>query len=301
MLCYAGMPALTKKKILITGGSGLIGSALTSYLEHLGHDISILSRQPQLINKHRSFFWDPSNQNIDKNALVDQDIIINLAGTSIAEKFWTKKRKTEIIDSRVEPLQLLKKTLADNQLSPEKILSVSAIGYYGDRPNIELSEKSAPGDGFLANVCQLWESEATTIYKGVIILRLGIVLSEDGGYLMKMRRLMKRRLNVIFGNGKQLISWIHMDDVINAITHIIQQDKNKPIYNLTAPHPLAASELQAQIAKRIDLKPLTIKIPGWLIKKLIGDFSELFLQDQNVIPENLHKDGFVFTHPTFKM
>jgi uncharacterized protein (TIGR01777 family) len=284
------------QKVIIAGGSGLIGKALSKHLSEKGYEVSILSRNPKKILSYNAFYWNPEKMEMDEKAIQDQDIVINLAGESIAAKYWTRKRKKQLIDSRVKPIELLQNALAKTENKPEKIISASAIGYYGNRPGEKLDEYAPPGKGFMSEICKRWEKAADNLAEPVIKLRIGIVLTAKGGYLPQMQKILKKGFNVILGSGKQRVSWIHMKDLIAAIEFLLLNEETEGVYNLTTPNSVDTYEMQVQIAKTIGKTPIKFRIPSKPIKVLMGDFSELFLNDQNIYPERLLKTGFSFKY-----
>jgi uncharacterized protein (TIGR01777 family) len=284
------------KNILIAGGTGLIGKALSKTLTYNGYNVSLLSRNPDKINDYSVFAWNPTNGFIDHNALKDQDVIINLAGISIASKYWSKKRKQEIQSSRINALRLLKKALLETKRQPEKIISASAVGYYGDRPDIKLDETAGAGEGFLAETCVRWEEAADRLSENTIKIRIGVVLSNKGGYLTNLMYILGKGVNVIPGRGTQHIPWIHINDLVQGIKHITEHNAPQKVYNLCSPYPVDISTMQSAILRHLKKNSLKIKIPALLLKYSLGSFSELFLNNQNVVPANLLKEGFGFKY-----
>lgn len=287
-------------RVLLMGGSGLIGSALANFLTGKGFTVSILSRNPERIKNYRSFFWNPQKMEYDRNAFLNQDYIINLAGESIASKFWTKKRKQLLLASRIDSINLLSDAINKQLCLPKKIINASAIGFYGSRPNQVLTEDTGKGIGFLSDVCDKWERELEQIKYPVVKLRIGIVLSSKGGFLNQMLKILKTRFNIIFGNGTQSVSWIHIDDLVRAIYFVLLQEKDYPVYNCTSPESSDLLTFNKDIADNLGFRTLLIKVPGIILKALVGDFSELFLSDQNVYPTKLLSQGFTFSHSSLR-
>lgn len=287
--------AEASSSVLIMGGSGFIGTALASYLTSQGCSVSILSRSPEKIKEYSSFFWNPELGQVDYNAFLNQDYIINLCGTSIGAKYWTRKRKQEIIDSRIKPLQILDSSLKKIKQVPKKVLTASAIGIYGSAPGVQLDENSPEGKGFLANVCKQWEQEADVLTCPVVKMRIGVVLSDEGGFVEQMTKILRTRLNVIWGNGRQKVSWIHLYDLVRAI-YFLMNSETQPVYNLTSPCETSSRALNRLIARSNNFRPLSFKLPKHLVKALLGSFSELFFNDQNAKPEQLTKQGFSFRY-----
>lgn len=290
---------MKEKNVLIAGGSGLIGSALVSFLTQKGFEVSILSRS--LKSKTvKTYLWDTDKKEMDLNALKGQDYIVNLAGAGIADKFWTKKRKDEILKSRLNASQLIAEGLNLSGHRPKLIVQASAIGYYGNRPNEILTEQSDAGTGFLSSVCAQWE-KGTSNFSDLGIpnatLRIGVVLSNKGGYLKKMEKILRSRINICFGNGQQWVSWIHITDLLNMFLFLMESGKTG-IYNAVSPHLVRSLELQKQIAHQRGWNVLSLKMPEKLVKVLLGDFSEVFLSNQHVIPQKLQNESFEFAYPS---
>jgi uncharacterized protein (TIGR01777 family) len=289
------------KSVLIAGGSGYIGKHLAEYLNKSGYSVSILSRSKVNIAGVTSYFWNPEKEQIDYNSLKNQQIIINLAGAGIGEKLWTPSRKREIINSRIEPLELLFDQIIHLNNKPEKIISASAIGYYGNRPGEKLSEESLAGSGFLPQVCIQWEKAVQkfeVLPVPVCILRIGVVASKDAISFNRLKNSLELGINLTPGNGKQLISWIALHDLLSAIQFLIDNKELNGVFNLTNPNPLSMRDVQTELAELFKLKTININIPSFLIKAIIGSFSELMLNDQEVIPQRLLDLGFHFNYTT---
>lgn len=283
--------------VLIAGGSGLIGQALAHKLTELGFVVSILSRRKRTENTFKTYWWDPDKGEIESGAFINKQYIINLTGESIAAKYWTKKQKKRILNSRLNAIRTLSKSLGELNKQPLKFLSASAIGYYGSQAQSKFTELSSKGTGFLADVCDQWEKELTSINCPVTKLRIGMVLSEKGGYLAQLKKVLKMQVNVLFGKGDQYISWIHINDLVGAIVFILEAERNSPVYNLTSPNALQAHQLNKAILRQLNIKSLTIRVSEALIRNVLGSFSELFLSSQNVFPEKLLEEGFTFSKP----
>lgn len=286
-------------KILITGASGLIGSALTSALTAQGHTtVSAVRREPRRNDEVR---WDPKAGTIDAHAFDGVDAVIHLAGAGIGDKRWTDAYKKEILESRTLGTRLLAETMAALPVKPRVFLSGSAIGIYGARGDESLSETGSEGTGFLADVCRDWEAAAApAISAGIrtVFLRTGIVLSPKGGALKKQLPLFKLGLGGKFGNGKQWQSWISIDDEVNAIIHLLTSNLSGPV-NLTAPTPVTNSDFTKTLASIVS-RPALLPIPSFGPKLLLGGelADALLFTGQRVTPNALQSDGYVFAHPT---
>ena len=286
-------------KILITGASGLIGSALTTALTSQGHTtVSAVRREPRRNDEVR---WDPKAGTIDPAAFDGVDAVIHLAGAGIGDKRWTDDYKKEILESRTRSTRLLAETMAALPVKPSVFLSGSAIGIYGARGDESLSESGSQGSGFLADVCRDWEDAAAPASAAgirTVFLRTGIVLSPKGGALKKQLPLFKLGLGGKFGNGKQWQSWISIDDEVNAIIHLLTSQLSGPV-NLTAPTPVTNKEF-THILGKVLKRPAFQTIPSFGPKLLLGGelADALLFTGQRVIPTALQHDGFVFSHPT---
>lgn len=293
-----------KTKILIAGGSGLVGSRLAQYLPKDKFDINILSRRKRANHDNVFYYkWDTESQEIDAEAFKDVTVLINLAGAGIADKRWTVKRKKEIIDSRVESIQTLEKNLKLNKVKPQLYLGASATGIYGNQGDRILTEADAIGEGYLAEVTQKWEQanhELTKIIERVCLLRIGIVLSTKGGALKELLRTSAVGMYGYFGNGKAYYSWIHIDDICGIILKMIEDSSYKGIYNLTAPDPVTIKELLKASKKAKGGFGLLMPVPEFALGLALGEMSEMLTFSTRVSPKKLLKQGykFKFTEPT---
>ncbi|GAB3501659.1 epimerase [Emticicia fontis] len=262
--------------ILITGGTGLIGKQLTRLLLSKGHKVSLLSREKVNIPDVKVFLWDIKKGLIDDEAFKNIDYIIHLAGAGIADKRWTDKRKQEIIDSRVKPIQLLNKHLKDQKIKLKAFISASATGYYGgDTGEARLDESSPAGHDFLATCTKIWEEEGEkfTQAERIVSLRTGIVLSEKGGALPQLLQPIKLGIGSALGSGKQWMSWIHIDDMCQLYLQAIEDEKMHGAYNAVAPAPVRNEEI-VRIAADVLRKPLWApNVPAFILKLLFGEMA----------------------------
>ena len=281
-------------EIVIAGSSGFIGSRLVPFLREKGHQVSTLSRQP----KTGEHLWDPENKVLDSSILEGVDVVINLAGESILGR-WNKEKMERIKQSRLHSTQFLCDTLLKLKKPPALYINASAIGYYGDRGNEILTEASAPGKGFLAEVCQQWEGIAATLsQKGVrvVMTRFGLVLGEGGGALEKMEKPFKKGMGGTLGKGDQMMSWIALDDVLNAFQFIIEHEDMAGPVNFVAPHALSNVEFTKIFAHLLG-KPAPLPIPKFALSMIFGSGAEVFLSSTHVHPEALLRCGFTFQYP----
>ncbi len=285
-------------KILIAGGTGLIGKALTSLLLEHGHQVLHLSRTARPEARVPTYKWDIEKKFIDSQALLDIDYVINLAGAGIADKRWSAAQKKRIIDSRVQGNLLFKQYIQEGKLSPRKFISGAAIGIYGDRGSEVLTEESeVRNDGFLAESCLRWEESIRTLEATkvpVAYVRIGIVLSTEGGALEKMLLPAKLGLGSYFGDGTQMYSWIHIKDIARVFHWLIEQESAIGVYNGTAPHPVS-NKVLTQVLMKVKSGPgITAPVPTFALQMLLGEMKQVVLWGAHVLPARLSKSNFQF-------
>jgi len=285
-------------KILIAGGTGLIGNAITKLLLDKGHEVAFLSRKENLTEKIPRYRWSFEEDFIDPRALDGVAYLINLAGAPIADRPWTKQRRALIINSRVQGNKLIASHIRSKKLQLKKYISASAIGYYGDRGTEKLTEQSTSGDGFLAECCIAWE-EAINMIDALgtptTTIRVGIVLSNDGGALPKIMLTAKFGLGSYFGNGEQIYSWVHINDIAKLFVWALENDVVVGTYNGTAPGSVDNKTL---VKKIMDVKGgISLPVPAFLLKTAMGELSTALLNSSDVYPKNAMKDGFEFQFP----
>lgn len=287
--------------ILIGGGSGLIGTRLSEILSSDGHTILHLSRKENLQAQYPKHAWDLNKGTIDLDAVQQADYIINLAGAGIADRRWTNARKKLIIDSRTKSTLLIKQALEQTNHRPKAIIAASAIGYYGNRGSEWVDENSAPGQsGFLAESTQAWESAIhalESLGSRLVKIRIGIVLSTQGGALKPFLLQDTFRLGTYFGDGQQYYSWIHIDDLCKIFQYAIDQDDMVGTFNGVGPNPVKLYDLVKAIAEAQDKTVLMIPAPAFAIKLAMGKMSEIVLSSTRVSAEKVKNQGFEFTHP----
>lgn len=288
---------------MITGASGLIGKRLTELLLQKGHQVSHLGRKKSngLVP---SYVWDVKRGTIDTNALKGIDTIIHLAGAGIADKPWTKERKREILESRTQSTQLLHKTLQQNPNSVKAFISASAIGYYGfEASDKTFTENSEAGNDFLASVTRQWEEEVEklkTLSLRVAKIRIGIVLSTEGGALKPMLLPIKYFVGSPLGSGKQWMSWIHMDDLCAMFIHIAENEKLDGVYNATSPTAATNAEFTKAIAAVLKRPIWLPKVPEFVLTILLGEMASLITQGSKVASKKIQESGFVFQYATLE-
>ena len=285
--------------VLITGATGLVGQELVNLLLQNGYTIHYLSTSKSKLvsqNNYKGFFWNPKKSEIDTNALTGVEVIIHLAGASVAKK-WTTAYKEEIIESRVLSTQLLYQTLQKNSHQVKQIISASAVGIYPDSLTDIYHETDLDIDvSFLGNVVKQWENEVSQFEKLEIIvskIRIGIVLAKNGGALQEMAKPIKYGVGAAFGSGEQYQSWIHVQDLV-AIFQFVMENRLPGIYNGVAPYPVTNSELTKAIAKTLG-KPLFFpNIPKFVMKLILGEMHQILFSSQHVSCRKLLDENFQF-------
>lgn len=279
-------------KIVITGGSGLIGSALTELLVGRGHDVRTVSRSAD----RGDIVWDLDNGSIDAEGLEESDAIVHLAGESIAGR-WTAKKKQRILSSRVRSTALLADAVAHLDAPPTVFVSGSAIGYYGDTGGEPVDESGPAGDDFLADVTRQWERAAAPIANSsrLCFARTGIVLSPSGGALGPLVLATKFFVGGPLGSGRQIWSWISLQDEVRALAHMIDTEIEGPV-NLTAPNPVSQREVVTALGKVLR-RPTFMPAPKFAVTTVLGEMAEaLIFTSANVVPGKLSASGFEFEH-----
>lgn len=279
-------------RVLIAGGTGMIGTPLTALLRAQGHTVTLLSRSASGADSYR---WYPGVEPLDLDALPPVDVIINLAGASISKMPWTAKRKREILSSRIEATKTIVDALHRASRRPTRLLNASAVGFYGDRGDETLNEGSAPGTGFLAEVCVQWEEAALQTPTGVevALLRTGLVLGR-GGALKPLRLLTKLCVAGPLAGGKSWWPWISIEDEVAAIAHLVTSRVTGPV-NLVGPTPATSGTLMRALARLLH-RPYWLPAPRFAISLGLGEAGrELLLSSQKILPRALVNDGFTFS------
>ena len=283
--------------ILMTGGTGLIGTATSAALHAAGHTLTILTRRARPATDEATYV----------TALADcaepVDAVINLAGAGLADRRWSGAYKRQIVSSRVDLTRELVAWLGECEEFPTKLISASAIGYYGAAEEQTFTESGEPGAGFAAALCQSWESEAVRAAEcgaQVSLLRFGVVLAREGGALGKMTQSFRLGVESWLGSGEQWLSWIHLEDAVRVIQHVLDCEHPAGIYNTVAPEPARHREL-AHEAGRQSNTWLKLSVPAFAAKVMAGEMAEeLLLSGQRVLPAQLLEDGFQFHYPNLK-
>ncbi len=281
-------------RILVTGASGLVGTALTNVLRDTGHKVLGLVRRTGTFSG-TEVTWNPEKNTIEIEALEDLDGVVHLAGENIATGRWTPEKKRRILESRVMGTQLLCDALAHLNHPPKVLVSASAIGYYGDRGAEELTENSGPGTGFLAEVCQAWESAARVAETAgirVVRLRTGVVLSSNGGALARMLPPFQWGLGGVIGDGKAYMSWIVLEDLLQIIQSALTQDALCGPVNAVAPNPVTNREFTKALGGVLH-RPTLIPLPAFAVRMMFGEMGrEMLLASARVMPQRLTEAGF---------
>lgn len=280
-------------KVLISGASGLVGSALVRSLTETGHEVVPLVRHSGEVGIR----WDPSGGELDRVSLEGFDAVVHLAGESIAEGRWTQEKKARIRDSRIEGTDLLARSLSDLERPPRVLVCASAVGVYGDRGEELLDENAEPGTGFLAEVCRGWEAAADPARaKGirVVHLRFGVILSGEGGALAKMLTPFRLGLGGILGDGSQYMSWIAREDAVGIVVHAISEDALAGPVNAVSPNPVTNREF-TQTLGGVLRRPTIVPIPAFGARLVFGEMAdELLLSSARVRPARLVETGYAF-------
>ncbi|MFI5357331.1 MAG: TIGR01777 family oxidoreductase [Opitutales bacterium] len=292
------LPAGTGRpqRILLAGGSGLIGSMLGPFLQTQGHEVWRLVRRPP--RTPNEIFWHPATGELAARLLVDIDAVVNLAGANVAAGRWNVPRRAAIRDSRVQATRTLAGAFARMARPPPLWINASATGWYGDRGDEELTEGSGPGTGFLAGVCQDWERAAAEPWAGrTVILRFGVVLTPAGGALAKMLPAFRAGVAGRLGSGRQWLSWITPDDLLGAIQAVLRHPEWRGAFNVVAPAPVRNAEFTAALARRVR-RPAVLPVPAPALRLLFGAMAdETLLASSRVQPRRLLENGFRFRHP----
>ena len=279
-------------KILVTGGTGLVGRRLTALLTEKNHEVRILSRNPKNENE---FKWDFSKGFVDDKAIENIDYIIHLAGAGIADKRWTKERKEVIVNSRVATANLIFDKIKVQNIPLKGFISASGSNYYGARTTAKVfKELDAVGTDFLGQVCLKWEAAANQFKDlniPVTILRTGVVLSKTGGALEKMRTPIISPL----GSGNQYMAWIHIDDLCNLYIKAVEEDF-EGVYNTVSPEFHTSRTFSKTLAKAIKKPYLPIAVPGFLLKLVFGELAIILLHGSRLSSDKISKKGFIFKY-----
>ncbi len=294
--------------ILISGGTGLIGSALTRYLVEKGHQVIVLTRRrqpPSSAGAVRYAQWNPAEKTIEDWAIAEADHLIHLAGANVGEKRWTSRRKKEIRDSRVRSGELLCEVVARIPNRIRSVVSASAIGWYGPDATVPAAnaflETDPAFDDYLGETCRAWEASLLpmeALGKRLVVLRTGIVLSAEGGALAEFRKPLRFGLATIMSSGRQMVSWIHINDLVRLYDTVAFDESYAGVYNAVAPHPVSNKELVLTLARRLRGRAfIPVHVPGFVLKIVLGEMSIEVLKSCTVSSAKLGRAGFQFAYP----
>lgn len=292
--------------VIITGGTGLVGTALSKLLTSKGYSVIILCRNPSSRRSRSSLIsyagWNLKDQTINEEAIGRAKYIIHLAGAGVADKRWTSNRKEEIQESRIKGSDLIIKALTQIPNNVEAVVSASAIGYYPETTAVQSVETDPSDPGFLGETCRLWEEHiqpVTAMGKRLVILRSGIALSNEGGAFPQFKKPVSLGIGAVLGNGSQIISWIHLDDLCRLYLESMVNPRWAGVYNAVAPQPVTNRTLMTELGKRMKRNfYILMPVPNFVLRLLLGERSIEVLKSSNVSCDKIKKQGFQFVYPT---
>lgn len=288
-------------RVLVAGGTGAVGRQLCAYLADQNFEVSILSRRKNENSLYKTYLWDYKHSLIDNKALENCDYVVHLAGAGIADSRWTPQRKREILESRIKTTILIHKALSRMNHKVKAVVSASAVGYYGQiNSDKTFVENDPPGSDFVAEVCKKWEEENRKFEEiGIrsVQLRIGIVLMKKGGALEKMVQPFKYNLGAVLASGKQIIPWIHVEDLIRIIYQGIQLTQMQGPYNACSPYPVTNSTFSKLLAKTMKKTIWLPNIPAFALKIILGNRAVLLTKGSRVSAEKIIDTGFKFNQP----
>ncbi len=318
-------------RVLITGGTGMIGKRLSQMLAEKGYEVVVVSRQSSVGSRQSSDVssqssvvslqsnisyaqWNIEEGWLDKDSFAKADYIIHLAGAGIADKKWNRKRKQEIVESRTKSSGLIVTSLKTISNKVKAVISASAIGWYGcnlthpdkyrDSKGEGFKEDALAADDFLGDTCKQWEQSiepVTDLQKRLVILRTGIVFSNDGGAYEEFKKPVKKGMAAILGNGEQVISWIHIDDICRMYIHALENNQLQGVYNAVAPMPVKNKDFTLQLAKAIRGKYfISLHVPSFILRWMLGEMSIEVLKSTTVSAEKIRQTGFTFLYPSIQ-
>lgn len=287
--------------ILISGGTGLVGKAISKRLIAEGHEVRLLSRNPQSTSSIKSFYWNVEKNEIDEKAFDGIEHIVHLAGSGIADKRWTETRKKDIIDSRVNSMKLIESAVKKKNIILKSFVGASAIGIYGMTTSEKIfSETDKGNDDFLSQTCSQWENayqEIQTLSNKNCIIRIGVVLSKDGGALKRLLPLFQLGLGSAVGSGKQYMPWIHLDDLESVFHEALFNSNYRGIYNAVSTEAATNQSFSKQLAKSLSIPIFLPRVPVFVLKLMFGEMANVLLEGSRVSNQKLIDTGFQFKHP----
>jgi uncharacterized protein (TIGR01777 family) len=290
--------------VLITGGSGLVGSHLSWKLAEKGYSVKILTRKKKSGTSLSYYSWNPERNEIESEALIPADYIIHLAGENIGEKRWTKRRKRELEDSRIKTAELILEKIKENRKKPKAFISASGTGYYGAVTTDKVFyENDNNSEDFTGQLCRRWENAADRFDElGIrtIKLRTGVVLARKGGALGRIALPTRLGFALAIGSGKQYMPWIHIDDLCGIYLKIIDDQAISGIFNAVAPEQCTNREFVMTVAKVLNKPFCKLNIPSTLMKTIYGEMADILLEGSRVSPDKIIKAGYVFHFPVLE-
>lgn len=291
------------KTVVVTGATGLVGRHVAARFREAGWRVRALSRDPDRARRILPGIvaanpWDPRRGRLEPSVLAGADAVVHLAGAPVARR-WTRRVREEIRTSRVDGTRLLASRLIDAAPRPPVLVSASAIGWYGDRGDVELTEDVPPGEGFLAEVCRDWETAAgIAAAAGVrtVVLRIGIVLAREGGALPRMLPAARLGLGGPLGSGRQFWSWVHVADVARLALWAAENPGIEGPVNATAPEPVRQAAFARELGRALG-RPAFVRTPGFVLRLVLGGFARELLASARVVPARATREGFRFDHP----
>ena len=290
-------------RVIIAGGSGLIGRALTQHLCAQGYEVVVLSRLPYKVKDLPAGAdvagWDGSSSEGWDHLVDGAHAVVNLAGEGIASKRWTYAQKRRLRDSRIQSTHGIVAAIRAASRKPAALLQASAVGYYGNTADEEVDERHAPGTGFLADLSQEWEDVSAAVEEiGTrrVLLRLGVSLSAAGGMLPRVLLPFRFFVGGAMGSGQQWVPWIHVEDTVRALEFLLAHEELAGPVNVCAPHPVQFSDLARAIAKTLK-RPAVFRAPSWAIRLGMGEMADVVLHGQRTLPVRLAEAGFAFQYP----
>jgi len=290
--------------VLITGGSGLIGRYLTSALLSEGFNVRHLSRKGNQFGKVRVFRWDPEKGILDPMVFEGVDYIVHLAGANIGEKRWTRDRKAEILNSRVESAKLIYRVIADNNIQIKAFISASAVGYYGSVSSGNIfTENDSPADDFLGNVCRKWEEAADLFsHSGirVVKIRTGVVMEKSDSALSRFLATARFGLFPVLGGGNQFLPWIHPEDLSGIYLKAINDESMSGAYNAVSPHHVNQKDFMRTLAEVLKRSYFAPPVPSVLLKIIMGEMASIATKGSRIDPEKIINSGYKFKFSTLE-
>jgi uncharacterized protein len=294
------------ESVIIAGGTGLIGRALSRFLESRGFEVIILTRTPK---KHRRSSpgityaaWNPDDETVNEEAFKNASYLIHLAGAGVVDKPWTAKRKKEIVESRTKASELLIRAMSRIPNQIVSVVSASAIGWYKEKSAGQSVETDPPDSGFLGETCRAWENSILPVQdlgKKLVILRTGIVLSNEGGAFPEFAKPVRYGIAGVLGDGSQIISWIHIEDICRIYLEAMTNPKWSGVYNAVAPNPVSNKTFMLALAKKMKGSfYIQVPVPHFILRLMMGDRSEEVLKSSNISANKLKATGFQFIFPT---